>query len=77
MAANWQTRDDEKRVRTYRMRALVLGLASMGFALLGGLIARAGVLGGLEIAGREGRALYWERASSPPGARRGGGDNHL
>lgn len=43
MATNWQTRDDGKRVRTYRMRALVLGLASMGFALLGGLIARAGV----------------------------------
>lgn len=42
MAANWEARPDGHRVRTYRIRALVLDLVSMGFALAGGLIARPG-----------------------------------
>lgn len=43
MAANWGARPPARDVRTWRMRALILGVASLTFALLGGLFARWGV----------------------------------
>lgn len=39
MAANWMARDPTDRVRGHRIKALVINLASMSFALVGGWIA--------------------------------------